>query len=402
MGGILIKMVMEIATLERILIQLCFVTLFVNTLLYWTAMSWPQGVPPIGSWIDRNTTQTEWVDFAESMRLRRSLMTSVKWVLKTGMLFANSSLTILLLERWYSSGHLPFSNLYESFVFLSWSLTFAHVLLQNTVRGPWLGSITAPSAMITQSFASFSLPKDMQLSTALVPALQSNWLMMHVSMMILSYGALLFGSLLAVALLVVSINKPSSASVSASASASASVEQLDKNTIDIRGADASEEILVPRMAYIDPRSDRGTNDSEWENDLRFIGPLEHQRFLGGMDIDQPLNQLFWEIRKMDLLDQLDNWSYRSIGIGFPLLTVGILSGAVWANEAWGSYWSWDPKETWALVTWLIFAIYLHTRMNKGWTGNRSAVVASAGLFVVWACYLGVNLLGKGLHSYGWY
>ena len=102
-----------------------------------------------------------------------------------------------------------------------------------------------------------------------------------------------------------------------------------------------------------------------------------------------------------LAKTLDNLSYRTLGIGFPLLTIGILSGAVWANEAWGSYWSWDPKETWALITWIIFAVYLHTRITKGWQGKRPAIIASVGFFVVWICYLGVNLLGKGLHSYGW-
>jgi cytochrome c-type biogenesis protein CcsB len=99
---------------------------------------------------------------------------------------------------------------------------------------------------------------------------------------------------------------------------------------------------------------------------------------------------------------LDNLSYRILGIGFPFLTIGILSGAVWANEAWGSYWSWDPKETWALLTWLVFAIYLHTRISKGWEGKKPAIIASCGFVVIWICYLGVNLLGEGLHSYGWF
>ena len=101
-------------------------------------------------------------------------------------------------------------------------------------------------------------------------------------------------------------------------------------------------------------------------------------------------------------DTLDNLSYRILGLGFPLLTLGILSGAVWANEAWGSYWSWDPKETWALITWLVFAIYLHTRLTKGWRGTKSAMLATLGFITVWVCYLGVNLLGSGLHSYGWF
>ena len=83
------------------------------------------------------------------------------------------------------------------------------------------------------------------------------------------------------------------------------------------------------------------------------------------------------------------------------MTTGILSGAVWANEAWGSYWNWDPKETWALITWLIFATYSHSRMIKIWRRERSAFIGSMGFFIIWICYLGVNLLGKGLHSYGW-
>ena len=102
------------------------------------------------------------------------------------------------------------------------------------------------------------------------------------------------------------------------------------------------------------------------------------------------------------LERFDNISYRLIGIGFLFLTIGILSGSVWANEAWGSYWSWDPKETWALITWIIFAIYLHIRLVKGWKGLKPAAIASFGFLIVWICYLGVNLLGKGLHSYGWF
>ena len=96
---------------------------------------------------------------------------------------------------------------------------------------------------------------------------------------------------------------------------------------------------------------------------------------------------------------LDSLSYRTITVGFLLLTVGIISGAVWANEA--QLLSWDPKETWALICWLVYAAYLHTRLSRGWQGRRPALVASAGL-VDRVCYIGVNLLGIGLHSYGWF
>ena len=97
---------------------------------------------------------------------------------------------------------------------------------------------------------------------------------------------------------------------------------------------------------------------------------------------------------------LDNASYRTIGGGFAFLTLGLLSGAVWANETWGSYWSWDVKETWALISWLVFACYLHTRLFIGWRGRASAWFAVLGMASVWVTYLGVNLLGVGLHTYG--
>jgi cytochrome c-type biogenesis protein CcsB len=103
---------------------------------------------------------------------------------------------------------------------------------------------------------------------------------------------------------------------------------------------------------------------------------------------------------MGVSEQLDSLSYRTITVGFLLLSVGIVSGAVWANEAWGSWWSWDPKETWALICWLVYAAYLHTRLSRGWQGRRPALVAVAGLVVICVCYIGVNLLGIGLHSYG--
>ena len=104
--------------------------------------------------------------------------------------------------------------------------------------------------------------------------------------------------------------------------------------------------------------------------------------------------------RLTLLESIDNLSYRTISFGFPLLTIGIIAGAVWANEAWGSYWSWDPKETWALITWLVFASYLHSRITKSWQGEKPALIATLGFVVVWICYLGVNFLGKGLHTYG--
>ncbi len=97
---------------------------------------------------------------------------------------------------------------------------------------------------------------------------------------------------------------------------------------------------------------------------------------------------------------LDELNYKAIMIGFPLLTLGIITGAAWANYAWGTYWSWDPKETWSLIVWFIYAAFLHARFTKGWVGKRAAWLSIIGFLATVFCYLGVNLLLSGLHSYG--
>jgi cytochrome c-type biogenesis protein CcsB len=100
-------------------------------------------------------------------------------------------------------------------------------------------------------------------------------------------------------------------------------------------------------------------------------------------------------------NMLDEITYKSIAIGFPLFTIGgVIMGAIWANSAWGTYWSWDPKETWSLITWFVYALYLHARFVAGWRGKRVAILAVIGFIAVVFTYLGVNLFLSGLHSYG--
>ena len=313
-------------TLERILAHTSFFLLFFITLIYW----------------------------AKTIYIKNKELSNLS---KQSMIIAYICITGFLLNRWLYSGHLPLSNLYESSMFLSWSLSLIHIILEVQNQNDWIGIITAPSAMLTHAFATLGIPKEMQQSTILVPALQSNWLMMHVSMMMLSYATLLLGSLLAITFLCITF------------------KQNNKFSIFYCNINYLIWSFFSKKQYL--------NREKKNNSQKFF-------FLFSVDS-----------RKWKLTQQLDHWSYRIISLGFPLLTIGILSGAVWANEAWGSYWSWDPKETWALITWLIFAIYLHTRMNKGWQGKKPAIVASLGFFIIWICYLGVNLLGKGLHSYGW-
>jgi ABC-type transport system involved in cytochrome c biogenesis permease subunit len=98
-------------------------------------------------------------------------------------------------------------------------------------------------------------------------------------------------------------------------------------------------------------------------------------------------------------DAFDDATARTISFGFLFLTVGIIAGAVWANSAWGTYWSWDPKETWSLITWLIYAVFLHCRFLRGWKGKRAAWISVLGFASVIFTYFGVNYLLSGLHSY---
>ena len=271
-----------------------------------------------------------------------------------GMIATFFCITGLLVIRWIYFGHLPLSNLYESLIFLSWGFSIIHMIPYFKKHKNHLSAITAPSVMFTQGFATSGLLNEMHQSAILVPALQSHWLMMHVSMMVLSYAALLCGSLLSLALLVITFRE------------SIRIFSKSKNLL-------TEQFAFGEIQYVNERNNVLKNTS-------LISSQNYYRY--------------------QLIQQLDRWSYRIISLGFILLTIGILSGAVWANEAWGSYWNWDPKETWAFITWTIFAIYLHIRTNKNYETENSAIVASMGFLIIWICYFGVNLLGIGLHSYG--
>nr|YP_009894241.1 cytochrome c biogenesis protein [Cardamine pentaphyllos]QKK40614.1 cytochrome c biogenesis protein [Cardamine pentaphyllos]UHY41709.1 cytochrome c heme attachment protein [Cardamine pentaphyllos] len=278
-----------------------------------------------------------------------------------GIVITFFGITGLLFTRWIYSGHFPLSNLYESLIFLSWAFSIIHMVSYfNKKQQNHLNAITAPSAIFIQGFATSGLLNKMPQSAILVPALQSQWLMMHVSMMILGYGALLCGSLLSMALLVITFRKVGPTFLK---------KNKKKNFL------LNELFSFDVFYYINER-----NSILLQQNINFSFSRNYYRY--------------------QLIEQLDYWSFRIISLGFIFLTVGILSGAVWANETWGSYWNWDPKETWAFITWIIFAIYLHIKTNRNGRGMNSAIVASIGFLLIWICYFGVNLLGIGLHSYG--
>lgn len=347
------------------------------------------------------------------------------FVPNSGILLSNFLQASFLILRWISSKHFPLSNLYESLLFLSWVLT-SFVIFFNTKGNKfafsfqketkvktqpnfnsklrvkkksfdsYLSTIITPLILLINTFATFSLPLELKQSNSLVPALKSNWLIMHVTLMMLSYGALLVGCLLAIAYLIVPFFSKSTSLIK---------EPLEK-TINLSSS------------FYDPillTEDKGLKLLNSNLTLSELGSSEQRSTLSlTKNTQDEQNQTFANTKAKanvfkylnetndEILQILDNLSYRILGFGFPLLTIGILSGAVWANKSWGSYWQWDPKETWALITWLVFAIYLHTRISYGWTGRESALIASFGFIIIWICYLGVNLLGSGLHSYGFF
>lgn len=322
---------MNLVTLQGLLDNADFGVLFVTMLIYWVGAAFPS-IPFLGA-----------------------LGTA-------GMAIANLITAALLGARWIEAGYFPISNLYESLFFLVWGVTTMHLVAEAMGRNRLVGTVTTPVAMGITAFAALRLPDAMQQSAPLVPALKSNWLMMHVSVMMLSYATLMVGSMLSVAFLVVTRGQ----------------------AIELRGSS------VGTGSY----RIKDNTTSRSQPSLASTGST--------LVLESTGTEVGLSLQRLSLADTLDNLSYRIIGLGFPLLTIGIISGGVWANEAWGSYWSWDPKETWALITWLTFAAYLHTRITRGWQGRRPAWLAAAGFVVVWICYLGVNLLGKGLHSYGWF
>ena len=349
---------MQLVALQNLLDNSSFAVLFATMLIFWVHVAFP------------------------NLPYLRSLGNA-------GMAIANLCIATLLGARWIDAGYFPLSNLYESLFFLAWGITTMHIVVNrignksaNDTAKRLVGAFTSPLAMGITAFAALALPSGMQVSEPLVPALKSNWLMMHVSVMLLSYAALMTGSILAIAFLIVTRGQDVVLQGSSFGTNFRSV--ADGNNTDNPSSETFAAFAVESMGGI-----LKSGNLQSANSMTLTADAIATQ-------TKPLS-----LRRLTIGETLDNLSYRAIGLGFPLLTIGIIAGGVWANEAWGSYWSWDPKETWSLITWLVFAAYLHTRITKGWQGRKPAILASVGLLVVWTCYLGVNLLGKGLHSYGW-
>ncbi len=364
--------------------------------------------------------------------------------------------TVALLLRWYESyqmdiGRVPLSNLYESLVFFTWSTVLIYLFVEFKYKTKAFGAFVLPVAFLALAFINVAgISADI---TPLVPALKSNWLFYHVLVSFLGYAA--FGVAFAISMIYLLMDtdgRGSAVNVAAGAGAIA-VLALIGNFMASQGERMKTVfwmsmgvLVLAWFIYLIVAGARNKSQVYlfWSLcvtlaisllvgmgiDFVYLVSLKHlaagESFKKHMFESTLLNDspavaiiswgvvlaLFYFIwsKGMGLRtllnqyippqNQLDDVTYRMIAIGWPLLTAGIITGAVWANSAWGTYWSWDPKETWSLITWFVYAIYLHSRYVRGWKGTQMAVISAVGFLAVIFTYLGVNLVLSGLHSYG--
>ncbi len=224
-------------------------------------------------------------------------------------ILAVAALTVYIVMRWMAAGRAPFSNMFESLVLFAWTILVVYIFVYKKLKLPIVTAALSLMVVLTLAYAT-TFGADIR---PLVPALQSNWLTVHVFTCFLGYGGFAVSFIAAISYVIASRENS-------------------------------------KAAY-------------------------------------------------ETKDSLEVVMAKTVAFGFLFLTVGIMTGAVWANSAWGTYWSWDPKETWSLVTWLVYAGFLHCRFIKGWRGQKSAWMSILGFISVLFTYFGVNFLLKGLHSY---
>ncbi len=248
------------------------------------------------------------------------------------------SVTMVLVTRAAESGHAPFSNLYESMVLFIWALTAGYLIVERKYRMKALGAMVMGIAFVAVVAASL-LPYRFKSVEPLNPALQNKWKWL------------------------VNLLTPMG------------LEKYAIGWLDFH-------VFTTFIGYAAFAISFA---------LSILYLIKERYEAKGKKV--ALLEVFPETRVLDEL------SYRTIAWGFPFLTIGIISGAIWANYAWGAYWSWDPKETWSLITWLIYAAYLHARVTRGWRGKKTAYLSIVGFMAVIFLYWGVSFILPGLHAY---
>lgn len=345
---------------------------------------------------------------------------------------------VYYVTRWIAYGFIPNANMFEFMAMLSMMIVVAFVILFIIYRSAVLGVFTIPVAIVILAYAAV-FPSESQ---ALVPALQSNWLKVHVTTA--AAGEAFFAVAFAAGVMYLVRTVDFVSKTKQAVLAQRGVEAIILSVLMLIGFIT----MVFTFQALDYKAEFVQMNEGVEQTVTYTLPpivKPHQSELVSMDsyfgISKPLfaapgwmeganagrkfNTLIWSVitgvilyvllrlvfRKklgaklqplMEDIDpeDLDEISYRAIAIGFPIFTLGALIFAmIWAHIAWGRFWDWDPKETWALITWLFYSAYLHLRLSKGWQGSKSAWLAVLGFLFVMFTLVGVNLLLASIHAY---
>ena len=280
--------------------------------------------------------------------------------------------------RWFEShqigpdiGHIPVSNLYEVFVMFCWLTCIFYLYYEQHYRTKSMGAFVMLVVSAGVGFLLwYTVAREAHEIQPLVPALQSWWMKLHVPANFIGYGSFSLSAMLAFAYLV--------------KRQAAQTNWIKLLPLFLFGVVLCLEPIVFRKNPIELIS------SYW---AVFFGVAS--LIVGGILLAR--RRIAERLPSFEVLDDV---MYKSIALGFAFFTIATILGAFWAAEAWGGYWSWDPKETWALIVWLNYAAWLHMRLMKGLRGSVSAWWALSGLAVTSFAFLGVNMFLSGLHSYG--
>jgi len=371
-------------------------------------------------------------------------------------------------HRWYEAGHPPFASIYEMLLSFVWTLAVLTLIAEKKFGVKVIGTVTMPVAIVGVVL--------MQLLRTevrpLVPALQSTWLHVHVTLAMLAYAACALSFALALMFLIKDGMKnetflaaTSLFTVGIYVGILTRFENWGGLSVVAWNAQEKSEVLLQRgvrlfvtipdlgwlmllvllvvaapfVLYLVGRLRNQESMFLLANPAAFVSillqilalsvfllrarggqypsldaqglyatslaasPFILSGLVGGIFSSLLYLLLLWRRPDLERLlpaaDALDRITYKTICIAFPLLTLMIAAGAYWANRTWGSYWSWDPKETWAAITWLVYTGYLHMRITRGWRGRRAAYFAILGFAVVMFTFFGVTYLLQGLHAY---
>ncbi|MDN3922462.1 c-type cytochrome biogenesis protein CcsB [Roseateles violae] len=283
--------------------------------------------------------------------------------------------------RWFEShqigpdiGHIPVSNLYEVFVLFSWLTALMYLYYEARFKTRALGAYVLLVISAAVSFLLwYTVAREAHEIQPLVPALQSWWMKIHVPANFVGYGTFALSAMVAMAYLL----------------KTASQRALIIGLVGMPAALVAA-ILATRFGVADLPAETLAGLDGWAR--KMAGLLVF--FVIAVALRKPLTA------RLPRLELLDDLMYKAIALGFAFFTIATILGAFWAAEAWGGYWSWDPKETWALIVWLNYAAWLHMRLMKGLRGAVAAWWALGGLVVTTFAFLGVNMFLSGLHSYG--